>query len=759
MLLPPVDLASCASEPIRVPGAIQPHGWLSASETETGRIVAYSENWRELVNIQPRPELARHLQATVDDLRPRFATAISGAGPVSIGTTTIGGRVLDATVHRAGRFDLLELEPASPQRGTQAPLYALAIRFLPLLEKASSLSEIASIAATEMQALTGFGRCMVYSFDDEGHGRVLAEKIAPGYESYLGRSFPATDIPAQARALYLLNRIRVIPDANYLASSLHFVDGSLSASALDLSFAQLRSVSPVHLEYMRNMGTLASMSVSIIMRGQLWGLVSCHDHQPHGLDFETRAACDHLGQLLSLQIQAKEENDAIETRRQAESLTLQIVSQMAQSDATLRSLVDVDPALLELADATGVAVVCENECWVAGNAPDEEQILALAGWFHESGGEVYETDNLGGTDAPGESGPEAAGLLAISLSDVHRHAVIWFRPEIARSIRWAGEPQKHTDEAGRLHPRRSFRSWEEVVRGKCVPWTAGQKAGAFGLRQALIGIVLRHVQERAVTADVISRVTIAREAAERADTAKTQFLAILSHELRTPLGAITSAAELLERFADVPAKFAGLLPMIKRNVALESRLIDDLLDLSSISAGKLNLVFAVVDVHSLVMQVVEMLKQDIDKKELRIDIDLAAADARVKADPVRMQQVIWNVLRNAVKFTAHAGKIRLHSELDGADFVLSCTDNGIGIDPDALTRIFNAFEQADGNISQRFGGMGLGLAIAAGLVRGHGGQLIASSEGRGLGAMFTIRMPIDGDRTGQLGNRDSAAAA
>ena len=137
MILPPVDLASCAGEPIRVPGAIQPHGWLLATETATGRIVAYSENWRDLASIELRPELARHLQATVDDLRPRLATAILGACPVSIGTTTIGGRVLDAHVHRAGRFDLLELEPASPQRGTQAPIYALAIRFLPLLEKAS----------------------------------------------------------------------------------------------------------------------------------------------------------------------------------------------------------------------------------------------------------------------------------------------------------------------------------------------------------------------------------------------------------------------------------------------------------------------------------------------------------------------------------------------------------------------------------------------------------------------------------------------
>ena len=737
-----------------MPGAIQPHGWLLASEGETGRLVAYSENWRNLADIQLRPELDRHLQAIIDQLRPRFVTAISGGGPVSVGTMADGERLLDVTVHRSGRFDLIEMEAAAPQSGTQAPIYTLASRFLPVLEKASSLSEMSSIAATEMRTLTGFGRCLVYSFDADGHGRVLAEEMASGYESYIGHCFPATDIPSQARALYLLNRIWVIPDANYLASSLHFVDDSLNASLLDLSFAQLRSVSPVHLEYMRNMGTLASMSVSIIVRGHLWGLISCHDYQPRRLDFETRAACDHLGRLLSLQIQAKEESDVIETRRRAKSLTLDIVSRMTWSDATLRSLVEDDLALLELAEATGVAVVFENDYWTAGITPSDEQILALAGWFHESGSEIYETDSLGDTDAPRESNPATAGLLAISLSDIHQHAVIWFRPEIVRLIRWAGEPQKQPDEAGRLHPRRSFRSWEEIVRGKSVPWSVGQMAGVLGLRQALIGIVLRHVQEQMASANEIHRVTVARQAAEQADSAKTQFLAILSHELRTPLGAIISAAELLERFADVPVKYAGLLPMIKRNVALESRLIDDLLDLSSIKAGKLNLVFADVDMHVLVMQVIEMLKQDIESKELSIDIDWGAADSHLKADSVRMHQVIWNVLRNAVKFTSHAGHIRLRSELQGSEFILSCADDGIGIDRDALTQIFNAFEQANGDISQRFGGMGLGLAIAAGLVRGHGGELIASSEGRGLGATFTFRIPVDRDRAMQIGTGD-----
>jgi PAS domain S-box-containing protein len=237
----------------------------------------------------------------------------------------------------------------------------------------------------------------------------------------------------------------------------------------------------------------------------------------------------------------------------------------------------------------------------------------------------------------------------------------------------------------------------------------------------------------------------AKEEAERANRAKDRFLAMLSHELRTPLTPIATAARLLERSADVPAAHRGLLPMIQRNVALEARLIDDLLDLTSIAAGKIRLRRAPVNLHELLHAVVEMLAERIQEQQLKIEFDLAAGQAMVEGDEARLQQVLWNIVRNAVKFSPPGGRVRLASENDGGEVLLHCADEGIGIEPQALPRIFTAFEQAEPEVSQRYGGLGLGLAIARGLVVEHGGRLDVRSEGRHRGATFTLRLPALAD--------------
>ncbi|TFZ07026.1 hybrid sensor histidine kinase/response regulator [Ramlibacter henchirensis] len=232
----------------------------------------------------------------------------------------------------------------------------------------------------------------------------------------------------------------------------------------------------------------------------------------------------------------------------------------------------------------------------------------------------------------------------------------------------------------------------------------------------------------------------AKEEAERANQAKDRFLAVLSHELRTPLSPIATAAHLLERTATVPPKYQHLLPMIQRNVALEARLIEDLLDVTAISAGKVSLRPEPVDMHKLVRVVVDMLEAQARDKHLVIDLDLRAGFALVTADEARMQQVLWNLLRNAIKFSPEGGRVEVQTSNDGACFVLECRDHGIGIEPEALPRIFSAFEQADRQASQSFGGLGLGLAIARGLVAEHKGEITAHSEGRGKGATFRLKL-------------------
>lgn len=277
----------------------------------------------------------------------------------------------------------------------------------------------------------------------------------------------------------------------------------------------------------------------------------------------------------------------------------------------------------------------------------------------------------------------------------------------------------------------------------------GRRFFATGVTTALYGddgrltgfskIVRDHTEARQAAVALKAAV----QEAERANAAKDRFLAVLSHELRTPLTPISTAVQILERSEGLPERLRPLLAMIRRNVSLEARLIDDLLDLTSIGHGKLHLDLRPVDLHVVVRSVLEMCGPDLRDKGLRLVVDLAAAHSEVRGDEARLQQVVWNLVRNAVKFTPPGGEVRLASHNPAPDaLVLSCADTGIGIEPEALKRIFTPFEQADPQVSKRFGGLGLGLSIAHALAQGHGGQLQVHSEGEGRGACFELRLPV-----------------
>ena len=258
--------------------------------------------------------------------------------------------------------------------------------------------------------------------------------------------------------------------------------------------------------------------------------------------------------------------------------------------------------------------------------------------------------------------------------------------------------------------------------------------GRLGRLPVVLERALREVAQRMARDRADEAMRAARDEAERANLAKDRFLAVLSHELRTPLMPIAAAAHLLERSASVPPEHRHLLPMIRRNVALEARLIDDLLDLTAISAGKVNLKMELVDMNRLTAIVLDMVDEQVRERRLNVELALGAAQATVLADEARMHQVIWNLLRT----------IQLRTSSAGGNFVLDCIDSGIGIEADALPRIFTAFEQADAGVSREFGGLGLGLAIARGLVLDHGGTLTAHSAGRGKGATFTLTLGLAG---------------
>lgn len=717
--LPLPDLAQCAQEPIRVPGAIQPHGRIAVLAADDGRLLAYSANW-------PGEDAVR---AALSVLPVDSGRLQSGNGPAWIGSLPMEGRSFDAAAHRQGDTLIVEYEPGGPGAGMLAPIYGVARDLLPQLQQADSVVMLCRTVAREMKRLTGFGRCLVYRFDSDGHGEVLAERIDEGYHSYADHRFPASDVPAQARELYRVNHIRLIPDATYTPVPLVPAAGAPDPAGLDLSFAALRSVSPVHLEYMRNMGTLASMSVSIVVGGRLWGLISCHDHAPRHLPFQTRVACEHLGRLLSLQIQAQEDNADVAQRLALHQRVLTTVALMAESDGTLQRLVDDGVGVLELTSAAGAAVVLNDLCWTTGRTPPPDSVLQLAHWIVDRGQDLFCTDRLSEAYPGGEALlPACAGVLAVSISQVHRHVVLWFRPELVQTIRWAGDPRKTLPGQGRIHPRQSFESWQERVRGRSAPWLPAQQAAVGELRQALLSLVLRRAEELAGHAVELGRVNKELEA----------FSYTVSHDLRAPMRHIAGYVDLVmednaEKLDDRARRY---LQHVKDAASYAGQLVDALLDFSRL--GRSGLKPSAVDSRMLVEDLVDELRQQ--ERDRRIEWEVRLPLPRLWADPLLLQVALRNLLANAAKYTRgrDPARIRIAAVSLPEGEGLEISDNGVGFPMKYVAKLFGVFQRL--HRAEDFDGTGIGLANVKRIVERHGGTVWARGE-PDRGATFGFVLP------------------
>lgn len=724
------DLTACDLEPIRVPGAIQPHGRmlvLAADPADGSMPLAHSANW-------PADELSG---ALAELPRAMLADLVDGRAPTLLGAVRLGDRSWALSAHRSGAHLLLEYEEAPPEPPAgEAPIYSLTRVFLPRLQGAGSLVALTDLVASEMKHLSGFGRCLVYRFDADGDGEVLAERCDPGYTSYAGHHFPAGDIPRQARELYVLNPFRLIADARYDPVPLVAAPGrpGIDAAAvrrIDLSQAQLRSVSPVHLEYMRNMGTLASMSVSIVIEGRLWGLISCHDHDPRSLAPASRLACEHLGQLLALQIQALEANRSVAERLELRRLTMAIVARLSDSDATLARLVEPPAPMLELAGATGAAVVLDDQLWTVGDVPAPADIRLIADWIGGLHHDVHATATLAdGLPAAPDLRRVAAGVLAISISQVHRHLVLWFRPELLQTITWAGDPRKADAAAGdgRIHPRRSFDSWVETIRGRAAPWTGAQLGAAAELRQALIGIVLRRAEEMAQVAAELGRVNKELEA----------FSYTVSHDLRAPMRHIAGYVDLVveSEGARLGERALRYLAHAKEASAFAGQLVDGLLDFSRM--GRAALKIRATETAALVEDLAAELTRMEPGREIVWSI---APDLPVlQADPLLLQIAVRNLLENAVKYSRASQPARIavravrRDDGDG----LEIEDNGVGFQMKYVGKLFGVFQRL--HAAEEFEGTGIGLANVRRIVERHGGTVWGRGEIK-IGACFGFVLP------------------
>ncbi len=503
----PADDASsavvdCAEEEIRLPGSIQRHGFLLVLDESGEKIVSSSENAEEFLHIPVKLLLGAVLDAVFDREILGAVRSISRSteGPglmVYLGAFRLKGELCSLVTHSVANYRVLEFEKLD-RLVIPEIMNAVITNFVGKLSKLESTLELCQAITHQVKELTGFERVLLYSFDEAGHGTVLAEENAGVLPSYLDLRFPATDIPAQARQLYILNTVRTIPNAIYEPARLLGRSSEVSSN-LDLSASILRSVSPTHLEYMRNMGTLSSMSISILCEGKLWGLISGHHSQPHTVPYLVRGACDMLTKMVGTQLASFRSSARLKSLVHFHTVQRTVLTQMASENNYMKALQNSLPNIREVTAASGAAVVLEDRIQRDGITPNDADIRRLVDWLDEKPGlSMVETSRLSSElEWATTIQKEASGLLAIRISDVRRNYILWFRPEVISTVTWAGEPIKTLDSEKRLHPRNSFSHWQETVSAESNAWTEVELESARDFKAALTTISLKRAEEAA----------------------------------------------------------------------------------------------------------------------------------------------------------------------------------------------------------------------------------------------------------------------
>ena len=751
----PLDLSDCAKEPIHIPGSIQPHGMMVCLRATDFTIVQASENAPAFCGVGPEDLLGRPLDAVLaaadaGAVRAAAGTAAQADGsPLYVLTARPRGlgRPVNVLVHPADGLVVVELEPAESDACLAFhQLYQLVRGAVARLQGAPTLDELCAAAAAEVRALTGFERVTVYRFHPDWHGEVTAEDRAADLPPFLGLHFPATDIPEQARRLYELNRTRIIPDVSYRPAALAPAANPLTGRPTDLSHSVLRSVSPVHVEYLKNMGVGASMSVSILREKRLWGLIACHHRAARPVSYDVRTACDMVGQVLSLQLAARETGRDVERRIRLKSAQTRLLQHMAAELDFVEGLARNGQELVDYVEAGGAALYFAGRCTLLGRTPTVEQVEALVAWLAHGPAattvaqELYYTDRLAADYAPAQAFKDvAAGVLAVSVSRVHRSYVLWFRPETVRTVNWSGDPHRPATVDGqrRLHPRHSFELWKETVRDRSLPWHPSEIDAAAELRQALVGVVLKKAEELAQLAEALDRSNKELEA----------FSYSISHDLRAPFRHIAGFAELLQKRAQANPGGPGAPPAVDEtstryiNTIAESAkyagaLVDSLLSFTQI--GRAPLQQEEVDLGALVSRA--RAEMEAEAAGGRVEWDVGDLPV-VRGDPTMLQTAVRNLLNNAVKYSRGRDPAKVAVGWrpgEAGEAVVSVRDNGVGFDMRYAPKLFGVFQRL--HRQDEFPGTGIGLANVKRIVERHGGRVWAEGE-VGQGATFYFTLP------------------
>ncbi|MES2629790.1 MAG: ATP-binding protein [Bacteroidota bacterium] len=731
------NLENCEQEPIHIPGSIQPHGFLLALDRNTlivkfcsGNIAEYTGTGYEQILGKKCAEV---LHAGICEKISQF---------VKSGETALRFRSknedteYEFALHYSGGYLIVEAETHQlPEEQVDVDLFRLSKQFLGYMEDTHTLKDLCAMVAAGIRRITGYDRVMVYRFDKDYNGEVFAEEKRDDLESFYGLHYPHTDIPAQARELYIRNLLRIIVDINYTPVPIYTIDEE-GQTNLDLSLSILRSVSPIHVQYLHNIGVGATMTISLMHKGKLWGLVACHHYSPKHIHPDVQMAARLQGHFITSQIDVRQLNEEHIISHKATQAAEAIFAMKHELKRTsLKSMVEL-PLILDICNATGVSLVLGNVVHSYGATPSTDNIYLINNELSGLATSGFYQTNFLSKELPAlENEPVASGVMYYSLGD-SGNSIMWYRKETVSTVNWAGDPAKAIEKnKNGLSPRKSFELWKQTLKLQSEPWKQAEMNSA----QNFVNFLEKHINSILLSEEEAKQRELARILKEtNAELENINWIS--THDLQEPLRKIQiTASHILSKEGAAPEDVNQRVDKMRQSAERMQKLLKDILRYVNLNSSQE--AFTTVDLNELLEDLKIEVQESLAEKSAVLEIGTLP---EVYGIPFLIKQVFANLTYNSLKF-AHADRqseITITSrgiqditrdDHNGRYLVLEFTDNGIGFDPIYNESIFRIFTR----LEKDHAGSGIGLALCRKIMQLHKGYIVA--EGMpGSGVRFEI---------------------
>ncbi|ABQ06946.1 ATP-binding protein [Flavobacterium johnsoniae] len=744
-----VTLTNCEHEPIHIPGSIQPHGFLIGLDSDL-KIDFCTANISLFVDLQHTDILGKNFTAIFGSKQQKQILdyinedKIQNVFPLEI---NLLGKSFQVSIHKSYDIYVLEAELKFADREKLADVYTQTIQFVTQMNNTTSLKDLCALVAEGTREITGYDRVMIYKFDELYNGEVFAESCREDLEPFLGLHYPHTDIPVQARELYIKNQLRLIVDINYKPVPIFTIDDNKENKNLDLSLSILRSTSPIHVEYLKNMGVGATLTISLIHHDRLWGLIACHHYSKKNISPEIRLAAKLQGQFITSQIDIRQSNDENVSAQRASLALEELTSlELPLSDDSLETIVNTQE-ILNLCNASGVSVSTKDKIYKSTLAPSDDYIRTLTEQITKQiQDKTFVTNKLSDYFSEIERCPDFAGILYHSL-DSHSH-IIWYRPETISEINWGGDPEKAIvkDNNG-LHPRNSFNIWKQIIKNQSNTWKQYEINTAIRyshtLHNHLMLIMLSKEEEKYRTQSEVLKET---------NSELENINWISTHDLQEPLRKIQMiTSKMLTELDVIPLEsIHSSLVRVSKSAGRMRILLEDILKFTRIKNTRD--VLQKVDLNQILKTTTAEMKENIKESKAVIQSENLP---EVYAVSFLMRQLFSNLIQNSLKYASpdRSPVIKITAsqepELFGHLNKIYChwvnfSDNGIGFEQQYAETIFKVFSRLHNQ--DEYTGSGVGLALCKKIMQTVGGNIEAVGK-VGEGTEIKIYFPCDPEET------------